>query len=169
MSKIEMHRSPIWCDALDTYVACPESLVSTLNSEPHGEDHDWECPDNVYPLDDDEDDAKRMLALMLMEDDFDMSISVCRYGDGKILECGRREWLVVTDDEADELWDQDLESYIDDCILGELTGMAADYFDREKWKRDARIDGRAHSLNRYDGNEETEDVAGETYYIYRQN
>jgi len=43
------------------------------------------------------------------------------------------------------------------------------YFDDEKWKRDARIDGRAHSLSRYDGNEDDQEINGVTYYIYRTN
>lgn len=92
------------------------------------------------------------------------------------------EYLVVTDEEADELWDQDLENYIDECL--ELPPQLENYFDREKWKRDARIDGRGHSLARYDGGEDKvrvelweRDEDGnlvevgdhETYYIYRQN
>lgn len=43
------------------------------------------------------------------------------------------------------------------------------YFDDEKWKQDARYDGRGHSLSHYDGEENYEEVDRETYYIYRQN
>jgi hypothetical protein len=85
--------------------------------------------------------------------------------------CSAGEYLVVTDDEAEELWDQYLESYIDECILPEASGMAKDYFDREGWKEDARHDGRGHSLASYDGNEDevVEEIYGETFYIYRTN
>lgn len=84
-------------------------------------------------------------------------------------ECGNKEYLVVTDDEADDLWDEDLENYIDECILHELPECYRNYFDREGWKSDARFDGRGHCLNHYDGNEESETVDGVEYYIYRQN
>lgn len=76
------------------------------------------------------------------------------------------EYLVVTDDEADALWDEDLDNYIDECL--EIPGHLKNYFDREAWKRDARVEGRAHSLNRYDGREDSVDVDGERFYIYRQ-
>jgi antirestriction protein len=60
---------------------------------------------------------------------------------------------VLTDDEADQRWEDSLDSYLDDCILPELPDMAQAYFDSEAWKRDARIDGRAHSISHYDGEE----------------
>lgn len=68
--------------------------------------------------------------------------------DDNIFEYGSQEYLVVTDDEADDLWDVDLENYIDECILPELNERYKQYFDRESWKSDARFDGRAHCLNR---------------------
>ncbi len=77
------------------------------------------------------------------------------------------EYLVVTDDEADELWDQDLENYIDDCL--EIPTAMEGYFDREAWKKDARSDGRAHSLSRYDGNEDEAEAGNYEFYIYRVN
>jgi len=75
-------------------------------------------------------------------------------------------YLVCTDEEADELWDEDLENYIDDCL--EIPENVKPYFDKEKWKEDARQDGRGHSLGRYDGCEEEELVNGTYYYIYKQ-
>ena len=61
------------------------------------------------------------------------------------------EYAIGTDDEADYAWDQALDSYIDECIEPELPDSFMSYFDEEKWKRDARIDGRGHSLSSYDG------------------
>ena len=81
-----------------------------------------------------------------------------------------REYLVVNDDEADELWDEDLDNYIDECL--EIPDSIRNYFDRDAWKRDAKMDGRGHSLSRYDGEEHDVTVEYDeeslTYYIYRQ-
>ena len=100
----------------------------------------------------------------LLEDDFEVSSY-----DDNVIEYAGGEYLVVDDYTADQLWDQDLDNYLEECIYPELSGNLASYFDDEKWKRDARFDGRAHSLNRYDGGEDSETINDTTYYIYRQN
>lgn len=79
------------------------------------------------------------------------------------------DYLVATDEEADDLWEQDLNNYIDDCILPELSKHYQKYFDRDAFISDAKCDGRGYSLGKYDGNENEEIVNGTTYYIYRQN
>jgi len=99
--------------------------------------------------------------------DLDLEINE-EYGDN-IFGYNGEEYLVVTDDEADDLWEAELDNYIDEIILPELNERYRMYFDNEAWKNDARGDGRAHSLNHYDGNEDTETVDNETFYIYRQN
>jgi hypothetical protein len=43
------------------------------------------------------------------------------------------------------------------------------YFDDEAWKRDARHDGRGHSLSSYDSAENEEQFNGKWFYIYRLN
>ena len=69
------------------------------------------------------------------------------------------EYMVGTDEEADEAWDQSLDSYLEDCIYPELPESVRNYFDDDKWKSDAKYDGRGHSLSSYDGNEhETSDL-----------
>lgn len=122
-------------------------------------------------------------------------LNICSYDD-QIVEYGNEEYLVVTDDEANDLWYAYLENYIDEVILPQLPEQYRFYFDREAWKSDAECDGRAHSLSHYDGNEdeiliysyemadgETKFTNGgdeglsvdcvnldyETFYIYRQN
>jgi len=80
---------------------------------------------------------------------------------------GYQAYRVFTDAEADREWDISLDSYIDDCM--EMTDQVRQYFDAKKWKRDAKIDGRGHSLNHYDGGEEYADINKVTYYIYRNN
>jgi len=82
---------------------------------------------------------------------------------------GPMEFSVYTEDEADQIWDEYLDNYIDDCILPDMPDHLSCYFDDEKWKRDARMDGRGHSLSHYDGNEYEQEVNGTTYYIYRTN
>ena len=47
-----------------------------------------------------------------------------------------------------------------------LTGGS---LDEEKWKNDARHDGRGHCLSSYDGHEHEVKVDGEWFYIYRVN
>lgn len=89
--------------------------------------------------------------------------------DENIFEFAGQEYLVVTDEEADDLWEQELDSYLEECIYPELTGNLASYFDDEAWKRDAKFDGRGHSLSRYDGCECIETVKVEEFYIYRVN
>lgn len=82
---------------------------------------------------------------------------------------GNDEYLVCDDSSADKYWDDDLDNYLEEFIYPELPDNMIQYFDDEKWKRDARFDGRGHSLNHYDGTEEVEHINGTDYYIFRQN
>jgi len=84
-------------------------------------------------------------------------------------ESGERLYDVMTEEEAECAWDEALDSYLDDCILPELPENARSYFDTEKWKRDAKMDGRGHFLNHYDGSEEEANIDDVDYYIYRTN
>lgn len=79
------------------------------------------------------------------------------------------EYLVLTDDEANEEWDERLQSYLDEYVLCELPDELQMYFDEEKWKRDAQIDGRGHAISSYDGCECDVEVDGETLYIFKMN
>lgn len=92
-------------------------------------------------------------------------------------DCYDVDYYVLTDDEADEKWEESLDSYIEECITPEIdkisegNGNLGYYitFNEEMWKRDAKMDGRGHSLSSYDGNENEEEVQGTTFYIYRIN
>lgn len=102
--------------------------------------------------------------------DCDISdITAARYGDNTFRAEGK-DWMVLTDDESDEAQDAEIENYVNDCVLSEIPEQYRNYFDMDAFKKDARMDGRGHSLNRYDGTEyyETSAVDDETYYIYRQ-
>lgn len=72
----------------------------------------------------------------------------------KVLSCGRAEYAIGTDEEADAAWEQALDSYLDDCgLLDSVPENLRCYFDREAWKRYAKIDGRGHAISSYDGSE----------------
>jgi hypothetical protein len=80
------------------------------------------------------------------------------------------EYLVLSDSEADQAWEESLENYLDECVMPELPAVVQQYFDRDAWKRDAKLsDGRGHSLSSYDGEEHEVKVDGVWYYIYRVN
>jgi hypothetical protein len=79
------------------------------------------------------------------------------------------DYLVLTDIEADYKWEEYLDNYIEDCILDDMPRHLRKYFDKERWKTDARYDGRAHSLSTYDGMEYIITIGGEEFYIYRTN
>jgi hypothetical protein len=85
----------------------------------------------------------------------------------EVFEVDGEEYLILTDDEADEKEDEYLDNYIDDCL--DIPESIQFYFDRDAWKSDARIDGRGHSLATYDGNENEQEINDTTYYIYRTN
>ncbi len=91
--------------------------------------------------------------------------------DGNRCEVQGTDYLAGTDDEMEQEHDEYLENYINECVLG-AQGKNSDptlerYFDREAFKKDAAMDGRGHSLNRYDGGEESAEINGTTYYAYQ--
>jgi hypothetical protein len=115
----------------------------------------------------DSDDVKALVLYSVCEDwegGGDLDIDVSTYDDC-ILSVGKRDYLVLDEDERESRWDDALESYLDECV----EGASGPYFDREAWKRDARMDGAGHTLNAYDGNEHEFSVGKQWYYVYRQN
>lgn len=77
-------------------------------------------------------------------------------------------YSALSEDEADELWEQTLDSYLDEVILDQMPINFRNYFDRDAWKEDAKIDGRGHSINSYDGGEDEVRLDGGTWMcVYR--
>lgn len=112
-------------------------------------------------------DVYRKIALMqLLSCSFD---EIEPQGQDNAFSAEGGEYLVLTDGEADEAWDESLQNYLDECIFPELPENMRSYFDEEKWKDDAKDDGRGHSLSSYDGDEDEESVDGTEYYIFRIN
>lgn len=104
------------------------------------------------------------------EDD-EYFVKYCERHITEVEEDVNENYLVLTDDEANEMWDESLDSYIEECVLPEIPRHYRSYFDCDAFKDDCRHDGRGHSLATYDGceNEETVFFDGhhETLYIYR--
>jgi hypothetical protein len=86
--------------------------------------------------------------------------------DDCVFDVGGAEYMVLTEDEKESRWDDCLESYLDDCGV---EGADSPYFDREAWKRDARMDGAGHALSSYDGSEYEFSGFDEWFFIYRMN
>lgn len=157
------------------HCAVPEGFVFPEGFDPF-KDQLPGLPEGAIDLEHAYEVSQRLLALMIALDEYDIS---GRWNAGSyVYDIGRREYIVATDDEADELWDSSLENYIGECILPGLPENYRSYFDRDAWKKDAKVDGRAHRLNSYDGNEESVDLVDHTsngvkvsltLYIYRTN
>lgn len=111
---------------------------------------------------------EKVVALLLHEDATAAEMEDITEDGGNRLSYGGREYLVCTDAEADQEEDEELERYIDDCVLPELNERYRSYFDNEAFKRDARNDGRGHALNRYDGHEHHVRVLKTDYYLFQQ-
>lgn len=121
---------------------------------------------------DDDDDKRTCVALAWSRDNGDKNgPEDCTHERDETVKIGGAEYIVLTDDEADARWDDNLESMLDDG--GMVPGGSSDYFDRDKWKRDARMDGRGYYLACYDGNEAefciTRDGKSEWWFLYRTN
>ena len=76
------------------------------------------------------------------------------------------EYRVLTDGEADDAADDYLDEYQwKEAVRADMTTSSYD-----DWKEYViSEDGRGSLLNGYDGTEDSEDVEGTTYYIYRTN
>jgi hypothetical protein len=115
-----------------------------------------------------DDDVKTAIALAKS-----CNIALCDLGDienerDNYWNVQGQSYLAGNDNKMDNEWDDALDNYLDECVLPDLPDTAQRYFDKDSWKNDAKNDGRGHSLNRYDGGEDEEEVLGETIYIYRQ-
>ena len=102
---------------------------------------------------------ERVLALMVEDDLY--------YSDAEKA-IDNKDWLVLTDDEADKLAKEYAESYVDDAI-SEIPDHLQRYFDSELFISDTLNEGRGHLLAYYDECEREQTIRGTTYYLYRRN
>lgn len=151
-------------------VEVEKDLFDTLKAL---EIHEVDNPDNTYtgieltvfPEEWDNDELDRVSALAKHLNC--PAEWVTRYGEG--FNAMGSAYLVLTDAEAEQEMDKELDYYIDEVL--EIPDSIRPYFDEDRWKQDAaQLDGRGHVLNRYDGceYEETGDISGEPYFIYHQ-
>ena len=110
-----------------------------------------------------DDEEERRLALALLLDVANMDdVTSATYGDG--FEYEGAEYLVLTDEEADEAFSEAVESYVDDCM--DIPSNIRPYFDMEAFKNDVEAtDGRGRFLASYDG----EERQFGRFFIYRTN
>jgi hypothetical protein len=83
------------------------------------------------------------------------------------------EWLILNDEDADKLWEEQLRNICEEVYLPDLPEAVRPYFDIEKWIEDAKADGRGHTLSGYDGQEIELDsdfsLDGDSLFAYRIN
>lgn len=84
------------------------------------------------------------------------------------------EYLILTDDEADEEEKERLDDYLENCLLPELPEWCHRYFDEEEWYKDNKGWDRPSWISSYDGEETEVSVKSEEgnsvyFYIYRIN
>lgn len=98
----------------------------------------------------DSDEQKRLAIYTLVDNSID-DVVECSfdYHGLTLFDVGSSEYAIGDDDEVEDAVDSALENYLDECV----EGADGPYFDREAWKRDARVDGAGYTLSRYDGNE----------------
>jgi len=90
-------------------------------------------------------------------------------GEGR-LNMGRREYLVLTDKEANKKFKERQNEIINDFVLPEIPQQYRPYFKHKKYRKDVlKGDGRGPTLAGYDGEELEKMVNGTFYYIYRTN
>lgn len=136
--------------------------------EIRGGELDWQDADkevkrlmNLIVGDVDEDEFEALINMFdLTENDLG---DVVIERDNRICVMGT-DYLFGTDSEMDTIWDDYLESYCDEHVLSRLDESLQCYFNVDQWVGDAKMDGRGHSLNYYDGGE----LEHGDYYAYRQ-
>ena len=79
------------------------------------------------------------------------------------------DFVAYTAPARDEAWDEQLDYYIEECVLPEMPENLHQYFDTEAWKRDVRPDGAGIWLAPYDHEERMVTVDGTDFYVYRVN
>lgn len=79
------------------------------------------------------------------------------------------EYWVLTDDEADEKAELEVQYHLEDA-LDQIPFNLQQYFDDDKYISDYISDGRGYLLNIYNGSEDSITLDnGSVFYIYRRN
>ena len=76
----------------------------------------------------------------------------------------------MTDAEADEMFQENMDNYIDEVVLPEIPAPYDMYFDYEKFIRDVKLEqGRGPTLAAGDGEEVELISGGDYFFMYVQN
>ena len=115
---------------------------------------------------DDDDDKRCLIALAWhREQGNNTGPADCSVQYGDVIKVGGEEYRVLDDDEREAAYEDYLESCLDDG--GVVPGADSPHFDRESWKRDARMDGVGPALAGYDGNENEYHHGLDVWFLYR--
>lgn len=101
-------------------------------------------------------DAKQWALFKHCSEDLDLveDINLLDDIDTDEIDFNDEKLLVLTEEEADERWEDELDNYIDECILSNVPVCYRGYFDKQAWKRDTRMyEGRGQVISCYDGDE----------------
>ena len=93
----------------------------------------------------------------------DIGPADCSVESSGVIKVGGAEYRVLDDDERETAFEDCLENYLDECV----EGSEGPYFDREAWKKDARIDGAGHFLASYDSDENEYHIGLDVWFLYR--
>lgn len=80
---------------------------------------------------------------------------------------GRNEYKVMTDDEAEDAFDEYLEQFLAEIVYPEIPECYHIYFDEKSWKEDEKVNQSRGRLAWSDDNEHEKYVNKSWYYIYR--
>lgn len=152
---IVYHRIPVKIVGSHPYWAVPVSSAVSEYGVLIGPE-----PDNCVELVRDWDDAYKILALRNYRDEWRRPTHTY----GEEFACGKQTYLVLTDSEADRLWELTLHREFNDL---ECDYRLKDYIDYGRWMDDAKEPCRAKHLAKFDHEEIKVTLEEETFYIYR--
>lgn len=154
-------------ETLDTLCDALDSEEDDYGSNPITEDMitDQRIIDKADELDT---TVEKLMAMYLFAEMSIESIDNIEHNYDNEFEIEWQDYLVCTDEEADEAQDKDFDNYIEECILPELNERNRQYFDNDAWKKDAKHDGRGHGLATYDGHENSQHAVWIDFYFYKR-
>lgn len=118
-------------------------------------------PDDFVELSRDWDEAYRAMALRMFLNDW--TSHIIDFGRSEV-RIGQDHYVVGTDGEMDDRQLDYLRSMIDEA---DMPDWLRSYIDEERFIDHMKMDPRAQHLARKDSIENTQEVEGTTYYIYR--
>ena len=124
-----------------------------------------EPPEDAIELSHHEETAGRALALRLHLDEWKHNVTAFRDGD---VFMGQKRWFVLTNREADELWNTYLQDELNRALVYLPVAMA-EFFNQEEYKEHTKTFGkRGRALSPHDAQEVVIETELETFYLYRQ-